>query len=93
MLYLSQYVHKILFHTEPNGSIEQGLSHIWAELLRPPMEVINVNVDSFQLRGDYLIAIKQITKITSYFQLNFEIQAIFEFSILSVLAEYIDILK
>jgi len=77
----------------PHGEIEHGLSHIWAELLRLPPEAISANADFFQLGGDSLIAIKQLTKIMSCFQLNLEIQAIFEFPVLSDLAEHIDALK
>ena len=78
---------------EPEGETELALCRTWAELLNLPINKISTTDNFFDRGGDSLMAIKQVTKINFYFQLNLNIQTIFEAGTLSELAKHIDALK
>jgi amino acid adenylation domain-containing protein len=74
-------------HAGPRNSTEEKLVDIWKEVLQ--QEKVGIYDDFFELGGDSLTAIRLMAFIREAFSLNVPVNALFEFTTISDLAEYL----
>jgi acyl carrier protein len=73
----------------PQTQTEEQLATIWQELLG--LEKVGVNDNFFELGGHSLLAMRLLTLIEREFQISLTIQAIFQFSTIKEIAQYIEL--
>lgn len=74
-------------HAGPRNSAEEKLVGIWKEVLQ--LEKVGIYDDFFELGGELLLAIRLIAFIREAFSLNIPVNALFRFTTIADLAEYI----
>ena len=75
-------------YVEPESDIEKQLAELWQRLLNVPRAGINDNF--FDLGGHSIVAARVATEIRKIFDLDIQIQDIFNFLTIAELARYID---
>jgi amino acid adenylation domain-containing protein len=71
----------------PRNEVEEKLIAIWQEVLERPR--IGINQDFFEIGGHSLLVVKASSRIQETFALNIPINALFQFTNVANLAEYI----
>jgi amino acid adenylation domain-containing protein len=71
----------------PRNEVEEKLIAIWQEVLERPR--IGINQDFFEIGGHSLLVVKASSRIQETFALNIPINALFQFTNIANLAEYI----
>jgi len=75
-------------YVEPQSDIEKQLAEVWQRLLNVPRAGINDNF--FDLGGHSIVAARVSTEVRKMFDLDIQVQDIFNFLTIAELARYID---
>ncbi|EAZ87976.1 phosphopantetheine-binding protein, partial [Crocosphaera chwakensis] len=79
---------KIGEYVPPRNQLEEQLALIWQEVLK--VDRVGIYDNFFELGGNSLLATQVISRIRESFQLEVSVQALFSWSTLTELAEYIN---
>ncbi|MBL4658905.1 MAG: non-ribosomal peptide synthase/polyketide synthase, partial [Alcanivoracaceae bacterium] len=89
-LHLTEVEHDVDY-SPPEGKIAIGISHIWSELLKIPIEKISKEANFFELGGHSLLSMRLLSAIREQFNCELSVRTIFESPQLSALAEAISV--
>ncbi len=78
-------------YVAPSNEIQQKLVEIWQNLLK--LDRIGIKDNFFETGGHSILAIRAVSAINKQFAIQISVKAIFEFSTIEELGNYISLLK